>query len=181
MARDLQAAMASATTNAQLEVIAFLENDFPSGISRVNSTAQAWIWNSQAWSGIPNVTGIQPIYESTDLVAQRLIYTLSGVPSEQISNAFSSIQGRSSKLWMGLISNGAIVVDPALAFDGEMESMVITEAGQSCSIALSVTNKLINLSKSRESLLTHEEQIRLFPGDLGLSFLNEIQNDRTTL
>ena len=64
------------------------------------------------------------------------------------------------------------------AFKGLMDTMQIAESGVSARITLTLENRLILLERARTLRFTSEDQKTLFPGDLGLDFIDDIQ-DRT--
>jgi hypothetical protein len=59
-----------------------------------------------------------------------------------------------------------------------MDTMQIGETGESARITLALENRLILLERARTLRFTSEDQKTLFPGDLGLDFIDDIQ-DRT--
>jgi hypothetical protein len=59
-----------------------------------------------------------------------------------------------------------------------MDTMQIAETGESARITLALENRLILLERPRTLRFTSEDQKTLFPGDLGLDFIDDIQ-DRT--
>ena len=62
-----------------------------------------------------------------------------------------------------------------------MDVMSINDDGQEASIIMSAENRLVDFRRPREVRYTHEEQQNLYPpgpgtpGDLGLEFVNAIQ------
>ena len=64
------------------------------------------------------------------------------------------------------------------AFRGLMDTMQIAENGSTARVELNLENRLITLERPRIIRYTSEEQKTLFPGDLGLEFIDDIQ-DRT--
>ena len=57
-----------------------------------------------------------------------------------------------------------------------MDQMTIAEGPETSTIALSVESRLIDLERIRTRRYTSEDQKRRFPGDLGLDFVNSIQD-----
>jgi hypothetical protein len=74
--------------------------------------------------------------------------------------------------------DGAAVTAPRVmveVFSGYMDTMDIQESGDTCTIQLAVENRLIELERPRIRRLTNEDQQSRFPGDLGLEFVEAIQ------
>jgi hypothetical protein len=61
-------------------------------------------------------------------------------------------------------------------FSGYMDQMNIEEGPETCSIELKVENKLIDLERARVARFTSGFQKSLFPDDLGLDFVESLQD-----
>jgi hypothetical protein len=72
-------------------------------------------------------------------------------------------------------TSNQVIVDPYLAFEGRLDIPSIQEDGDNSIITISYESRLIDLERSREIRYTHEEQTRLFPGDLGFEYVASMQ------
>ena len=61
-------------------------------------------------------------------------------------------------------------------FSGYMDQMNIAEASDTSSIELLVENKLIDLERARVARFTSGYQKSIYPGDLGLDFVEDLQD-----
>jgi len=103
---------------------------------------------------------------------------LSGVPTANIARALTEdYQGRDCTVLVGALSPtaGTLISSPVTVFQGRMDVMQISDDGQSADITMTAENRLVDFKRPREVRYTHEEQIALFPGDLGLEFVTAIQ------
>jgi hypothetical protein len=90
--------------------------------------------------------------------------------------ALSSVrQGRDGKIYLGFLSNGAVVIDPVLVFQGRLDVPIIEENGETATISIAYESRLIDLQKPRESRYTDQDQQRAYPGDLGMAFVPSLQ------
>ena len=147
--------------------------------------------NFVTWTGYGNITfggttfigggdflNVSQISETADIQANGINITLSGIPSDLISSALNeTYQGRSAKLYLGLLdANGAVVADPYLVFSGRMDTMNIKDSGDTADIGLTAESRLIDLERSRERRYTSEDQKIDYPNDKGLEFIADLQD-----
>jgi hypothetical protein len=81
-------------------------------------------------------------------------------------------QGRVAKIYFGI--NGENVFNEL--FSGYMDQMNIEESGETCTIEMTVENKLIDLERARVARFTSGYQKSLYPNDLGLDFIEDLQD-----
>jgi hypothetical protein len=129
------------------------------------------------YQGIGTLGTISPVEETTDLAARGINFQLSGVPTAYVSIALTeNYQGKECSVLFGALdATGAIVASPVTIFAGRMDVMSVNDDGQEASIIMSAENKLVDFRRPREVRYTHEEQQNLFSTDLGLEFVNAIQ------
>lgn len=173
--RTLTAAVAAAVGAGNVPLILFIEMDFPSGFLRVNNSGQTFTWDSKSWIGVGNLGTIDTITEASDMSAQGLSFSISGVPTENIAIALGQkYQGRSCKVWFApLDSNYQVLADPIGSFNYRMDTMDI-ELGQTATIKVTAESRLVDWERANVSRYTNEEQQRLYPGDLGLEFVPQM-------
>jgi hypothetical protein len=129
------------------------------------------------YQGIGTLGAISPVEETTDLAARGINFQLSGIPSAYVAIALTeNYQGKECSVLFGALdATGAIVASPVTIFAGRMDVMSVADDGQQASIIMSAENKLVDFRRPREVRYTHEEQQNLFSTDLGLEFVNAIQ------
>lgn len=174
--RTISADMVSEVTTAQLSPILMAE---------LNFTPPVYLWsgygtltyNGIGYLGLGTLGTISPVQETTDLSARGISMQLSGVPTALVYEALTDdYQGRACSVMFGALSPTAgLVASPITIFSGRMDVMQLSDDGQTSQITMTAENKLIDFKRTREIRYTDEEQQRLYSGDLGLEFVNAIQ------
>ena len=151
-----------------------------------------------SWVGTGNLLDISAIEETSELAVKGATLTLSGVPSEVLSLALSEpYQGRVCNIYFGTFSQGSILQESSSyillqdgsrinlettdkgfneIFSGYMDQMNIEESGETSTIQLLVENKLVDLERARVARFTSGYQKSIYAGDLGLDFVEDLQD-----
>ena len=154
------------------------------------------------WVGTGNLLNISAIEETSELAVKGATLTLNGVPSEVLSLALSEpYQGRVCNIYFGTFSQGSILQESSSyillqdgsrinletgdkgfneIFSGYMDQMNIEESGETSTIQLLVENKLVDLERARVARFTSGYQKSIYAGDLGLDFLEDLQDKQTS-
>lgn len=154
--------------------------------------------NSQEWVGTGTLLNISTVEEASEIAVKGATVTLSGIPSSVISLALSQpYQGRVCNLYFGmftvnkllqqsddyiLMQTGAKVLlqtdqtSISNIFSGYMDQMNILETPSTSTIELVVENRLIDLQRARIARFTSEYQKSIYPTDLGLDFVEDLQD-----
>lgn len=158
------------------------------------------------YQGVGSLLGIGQVEETAELSARGATVSLSGIPSTMMSLALQEkYQGRKAT-----ISFGVFVDDPSSGwaiynsvwndsrnwydsqfwsdysvsimnlFDGYIDQMNINESSSSCTITVTIESKLIDLERPREFRFNSASQQSLYPGDLGLDFVESLQGKQFT-
>jgi len=152
------------------------------------------------WIGTGNLLDISSIEETAEMAVKGATITLSGVPSELLSLALSEpYQGRVCNIYFGTFSTGAILQESGSfillqdgskiliestktgfnqLFTGYMDQMNISDGGNAATIELMVENRLIDLERARVARFTSSYQKSVYPGDLGLDFIEDLQDKK---
>lgn len=138
--------------------------------------------SSQAWTGMGNIGSVESIIESTDRRRNGVNMKLSGIDNDLLTIMLAEeYQGKGAKIWLAYLDgNAAIIPDPVLLFAGFMDTMQGADGNDSGDIILACESREQTLERSSRSLLTSAEQERLFPGDIGLEFVNPLQTIQVT-
>jgi hypothetical protein len=177
--RSLSADMVTEVSTVQLAPIVLVSLSFPTEYTRLWCGYGSLSYGGATYLGIGTLGAISPIEETTDLSARGISMRLSGVPTANVALALTQdYQGGDCSILFGAVSptSGAIIASPVTVFRGRMDVMQISDDGQSAEITMTAENRLVDFKRPREVRYTHEEQTALFPGDLGLEFLNAIQD-----
>lgn len=150
------------------------------------------------WVGLGTLLNISSIEETSEMAVKGASITLTGVPSAVLSLALSQpYQGRVCNIYFGTFSTGAILQEGGSyillqdgskinlqdgsagfnqVFSGYMDQMNIQENADTSTIELLVENKLVDLERARVARFTSGYQKSIYPSDLGLDFLEDLQD-----
>ena len=150
------------------------------------------------WAGAGTLLNISTVEETSELAVKGATITLTGIPSEVISLALSQpYQGRVCNIYFGTFTTGNVLQENSdyillqdgskievqstskgfnSIFSGYMDQMNIAEGADTSTIELSVENKLIDLERARVARFTSGYQKSIYPGDLGLDFVEDLQD-----
>ena len=78
------------------------------------------------------------------------------------------------------MSNGSVVSDPYAIFKGQMDTMSISDSGETAIITVRAESRLIDLDRSRERRYTSEDLKIDFPDDKGLEYIDDLQDKQIT-
>lgn len=178
MPRNLTAGTLAQLTQGRVYPAFFAEIDFASGPVYLWSGIGTVSWNAQSWIGVGTLGKIAPMTEDVAVAATGCTLSLSGIPGSLISDALLECrQGKAVKLWLGFLdSSGNVIVDPAQAFAGLMDVPTAEDSGDTCTIAITVESRLIDLNRSRERDYTQADQQIDYPGDNGFEFVPAVQD-----
>ena len=176
MTRAMDANQAAATTAAAGSGIAFVQLDFTTTL-RLSNLPYNFSWNGFTWIGAGSLGEITPIGENVDLQAQGVSLTLAGIDSSLVSTALGEqYQGKPCQIWFCPLNpdNGQLIGTPMRIFSGRIDTMDI-EVGETATITLAAEGKLIDFFRPRVARYTDAEQQLRYPGDLGLQYVNSLQ------
>ena len=121
-----------------------------------------------------NLLDISSVEEAADLAVRGATITLSGMTSEVVSLALQEpYQGRVCNIYFGVTSDTTALTQ---TFSGYMDQMNIQENPDTATIELTVENKLIDLERPRIARYTSAYQKSVYPGDLGMDFIEDLQD-----
>lgn len=124
MPRDLTAAMqASIELQDGPHVVWLMEAEFSGGTVRICTASADIDWNGATWEAVGGSVRADAINEDADSEAQGVAITLPAVDQTLVQKLLTEHTiGRGIVIWKAHLddSTGEIVVDPMLAFDGEM-------------------------------------------------------------
>ena len=150
------------------------------------------------WVGTGNLLNVSAIEETAEMAVKGATITLSGVPSELLSLALSEpYQGRVCNIYFGTFSVGKLLQEDGAfilfedgskillqtgstgfnqLFSGYMDQMNIADGGDTATVELMVENRLIDLERARVARFTSGYQKSIYAGDLGLDFVEDLQD-----
>jgi hypothetical protein len=204
MSRDLSSALSNSLEDNVVYPFFAVELQFDSP-----NTLRLWtgygtlVYEDVSYFGTGELLGISSVEETVEMAAKGATLTLSGVPSEVISLALQEpYQGRVCKINFGMFATDNLLQEDATSyillqdgakialesqqtsltevFTGYMNQMNIEEGPDTSTIQLTVENKLVDLERPRVARYTSAYQKDKFNGDLGLDFVESLQDQKLT-
>lgn len=198
MSRDISGGVQVAIEDNVVYPFFVTELNFSTDVLRFWTGLGTLVYNGNSYTGAGNLLQISSIEETSEIAAKGATLTLSGIPSESLALALSEpYQGRLCKIYFGLFMRGALLQedssyillengqkiglelqDTSLTeiFSGYMDQMNIDEGADTSSVQLQVENKLVDLERQRVARYTSAYQKSKYPGDLGLDFVESLQD-----
>jgi len=176
MSRSLTTGMQSAVIADLVRPITLVQCAFDSGNLNLWSGIGDLTVDSVDYVGAGSLLSIGEIAETSELSANGITVTLSGVTSPLLAKARDEdYQGRELKVLLGAMdaANG-VISDPVVVFSGFMDTMVINDGGETATIQVTVENRLIEFERTRVRRYTAEDQKIDYPTDKGLEFVAEM-------
>lgn len=132
--------------------------------------------DGSTFNGVGSVMAISAIEETNEIAARGATITLSGLDSSVISAALSeNYQNRTVTIYVGTIAENRTTAAYVL-FRGRLDVMTIEESGELTNISITAENRLIDLERPRIRRYTNEDQKSLYPNDIGLEFVDDLQD-----
>ena len=180
MARNLHSDFSTAVQADEIHPIQLVKVNTSGGDVLVWTGIGDLVYDGDTYIGVGTLASVSQISERTDLSANGVSFTLSGIPSALISTALGQIQqGRLCQVWMGLLNtSGDLVSDPYELFAGFSDVTVITEQAETSTISIQAENRLVDLERPRIRRYTDEDQKSdtANASDIGFEFIPSLQD-----
>ena len=176
MSRSLTSSMETAITADLVRPILLLQCKFDSGDLNLWNGIGTLTVSSVDYVGAGTLLAIGEIAESSELQANGITVTLSGITDPLLSKARDEdYQGRELIVKLGAMdAANAVIADPVTVFSGFMDTMAINDASETATIQVTVENRLIEFERTRVRRYTAEDQKIDYPNDKGLEFVAEM-------
>jgi len=176
MTKTLSANNSAVLNDDVIRPVYFIKLEFPSGTVYLNSSDRTITVSSQDYTGAGNIGSLTNIEETSELEANGLKLTLTGIPSTYISVALTTeYQGSTATVSIGFFNSSYALVDtPFTVFTGKVDMMSISLDDTMATIQLDIENRLVDWERPRISRYTNEEQQNLYTGDKGLEFVDNV-------
>lgn len=150
MSRGLSAGMLSQVAASNVNPILLFYGEFASGTVRMWSGLGDLSFDSQTWLGAGSLVQVSNVEETSEIKASGVVVTFNGIPADLLSLVLSDVkQGALGKIYLGFLSSGTVVATPWLIFEGRIDTPIINEEAETCSIAITYESRLIDLSRPR--------------------------------
>ena len=154
-----------------------VEAEFDSGAVRLWGGYGDLTIDGKSFTGGGSLLSISGIEETSDIAARGATVVLSGLDPAIISIALEeNYQNRSCAIYIGTLTEAGEVDDAYSLFRGRIDTMTIEESVEEASIVVSIENRLIDLERPMSRRYTNEDQVSLYPGDTGFSYVNDLQD-----
>ena len=135
----------------------------------------------QQYLGLGNLISISSIQETAETKASGLNIVATGIDGSVVASALNETQqGVVVNVYFGVLTTSdnaqAIVDEPYQIFSGFVDTVNITETGNTASIAFDIESKLISLERALNFRYTDQDQKHFFPNDKGLEFVDDLQD-----
>ena len=133
---------------------------------------------TQTFLGMGWLGQIQSVPACTDVIAQNVTLTLSGIPTELITDAINAVRQNSlATLWLAVLdTNNNVIADPVQVFAGSLDVPTLFEGAETSTISITAENPLIDLNRAPERKFTDIDQQVDFPGDTGFFNVQLLQD-----
>lgn len=176
MPRPMSSAMLTAIDARELAPAIFVEAFFSSGPVRLWTGFGPIVWNGFTWTGIGTLGSLSPIDDGATVEAKGITLTLSGIDPAMLTHVLGEFSlGQPVTIYLGLFNAGSLIANPITSWAGRMDQPTIDVAGSTASISINCENRLADMNAAVDRRYTADDQQRDWPGDLGFTFVNAIQ------
>lgn len=170
---DMQAALASGVLGPAILV----QLTFVSGTSYVWSGIGPLVYGGNTYKGVGTLGTLGTITEQLTVQAAGTSVTLSGIDAALYQDSLDDIvTGKPAKVRFALLSNGAVIGAPYLAFSGLVDKPTVSEGGDTISITINLETRLTNLQRANARRYTSADQRIKYPDDLFFIFVESLAN-----
>ncbi|MCW3477369.1 hypothetical protein [Limobrevibacterium gyesilva] len=179
MTRNLTSGVLAAVSGEVVTRAVAVELDYDLGVVRMAGTPFDIEVLGHTFTGVGALGRISTAEEGADLQAYSMTIQLAGIPRDAIAIALSAdYQGRPATIWEVPLDPDTMkpIADPICIFRGRMDTMAVELDKTFATCTVAVTNRLADWERQRTRLFSDEEQQRVHPGDLGLSYATAMEN-----
>jgi len=159
-------------------------------VLRIANTYQSIYWDEGSgeveYLGAGDLASIAAVPETNELAAQNIQLTLSGIPNQYITDAFSDdYSGKPVYLWYATLNKETYAIEggssgPVLFFAGRMDNSTI-EFGKTATITLNATSRLADWERPHGGRYNHAYQtMYVDPTDDAFKYMLGLQNKAIT-
>ena len=178
MSRTLTSGMQAAIAAAAVVPAYFVTIYYDTATVYFWSGSGTYSFGGNNYVGAGKQGGISTITETKTTTANGVTLSLSGIPSDIVATVFTEkYQGRRITILLALFdpTTNVLIADPTQIFGGRVDTMTVTDSGDTAAISLTAESRYIDMGRPRIHRYTDQDQQRQYPGDLGLSFVASIQ------
>lgn len=138
------------------------------------------VWNGNTYAGVGTLGSVSTVSESSEVEAQGITLTLSGIPSDLLADGLSGTSaGATASIYLGFLdSNHTLIPDPVPAYVGIVDQPEINIDTSTAKVSINVENRLADLNRSRGGRYTDADQRSRYPNDGCLKYVHTNQDMR---
>jgi len=153
------------------------EIEHPDGTARFWTGIGKLYWQGSTWTGSGRLGTVTPIKQTSALAIQEIQFQMSGVDVEIAAGLNDNVRNLSGKVWLAGIWKRAVVADPYLILDSELDYQQFDVDDQgNASITITARSGFYQLQRNIDEAWTSEEQKTIYPGDTGFDLIPGLQN-----
>lgn len=130
---------------------------------------------SRTYTASDFILGMSNFTEETDITKTSLTLSLSGADVTFISTVLNeNVVNDSVSIYRGFLdSSSALISDPFLLYDGQIDSYSISERETESIVNISIVSHWADFEKTSGRKTNNNSQQRFFSGDVGMDFSSE--------
>ena len=157
--RNLDPTFAAQLTQSIFSPVLFVMLTFRSQTMYLCSAPFNVTFNGQKYLGLGTLGGISSTQEGTEIQADGISLTLSGLNPNIATECESDIQPLApAKCWLGCMNQGLLIGTPYLFFSGVVDTPTLTVTPQTLSITLKLESRMLLLNKPSSRRYTSADQ-----------------------
>lgn len=177
MPRDLATPNKTAILSQYVQPVLLVRLDFTTETVYLCSAPFNLVWNSETWLGVGALGSVSGVTEDSAVSAQATSLTLTGIPPEYMADALEVVTfGGKAQLYLGFLSNGALLTDPIPACLGLIDAPSVKIGPESCEISIAIESEMADLQRARGGRYTACDERSRFPNDGCCDYVSLIQD-----
>lgn len=174
MSRALSGGFTTAIAAGHVNLFPLIELQFASGTDYICGLDHDVAYGGNTYLAAGGCIGIDSISE-TSLQTEGLKITLAGAPSANVALVLGEkVQGRPCTVRLAVVDGaGALQVDDNV-WSGLMDTMMLEDSPDQCLAVITAEHMLAVWDRPRVVRYTDAQQQALYPGDLGLQYIEEM-------
>ncbi|GHC02164.1 hypothetical protein [Cerasicoccus arenae] len=142
------------------------------------ATASDAAFDGETFLGNGWLQSIGEIEETLAVEVSEVSLAFTGLADDLVTALMTKrYKNRPAYVWLGLLNDvGELAAPPARIFTGRMDTFSLPDSPSESSIELTLVGHLVDPQRPKAVRYTHTEQQRLFPGDLGLIYVTNVQD-----
>jgi hypothetical protein len=154
-----------------------------SGLGSITPPGPPWDPANNFPYGVP-FTGlgwlgrIESIPQDSNLTAQNIRLSLSGIVPRMVGDAINAVRLTGSlSVWVAFLDqNNQVIADPLPMWQGQTDVPTIDEGAETSNLSLTAENALLALNLASNRRFTTVDQQRDYPGDSGFDYVTAMQD-----